>query len=262
MPHHAGIQQARLSGPAVAVKGSLRRASPALDRDHRTLSSDPHPLGFQKRLRHRLWRRLSFAAVLFLNICSTVQAEESASLVKDAEQYIAKRKSQSRQDELEKAVQGSRQDPTICVRLAQVYLELGDAAAAESEACALREQDGKEGDYLSILGDALLRQYKFAGVLDRVIGAPLLKARSGPRRGRYHLVLLCSIARIITLQACSSRFRKSPLEFGWRRDPISCSPSEGREGDSVRVARTHPHCRLVSEMGVIVNADAEAAPIA
>jgi hypothetical protein len=39
----------RLSGPAVAVKGSLRRASPALDRAHRTLSSDPHPFRFQKR---------------------------------------------------------------------------------------------------------------------------------------------------------------------------------------------------------------------
>jgi hypothetical protein len=176
------FSNARLLGPVITVKGSLRRASPALDRDHRTLSSDPHPLGFQKRLRHRLWRRLSFAAVLFLNICSTVQAEESASLVKDAEQYIAKRNLKAARIELKKAVQGSRQDPTICVRLAQVYLELGDAAAAESEACALRERDGKEGDYLSILADALLRQYKFAGVLDRVIGAPLLKARSGPRR--------------------------------------------------------------------------------
>jgi hypothetical protein len=43
------FSKARLSGPAVAVKGSLRRASPALDRAHRTLSSDPHPLRFQKR---------------------------------------------------------------------------------------------------------------------------------------------------------------------------------------------------------------------
>jgi CRP-like cAMP-binding protein len=43
------FSKARLSGPVVAVKGSLRRASPALDRDHRTLLSDPHPLKFQKR---------------------------------------------------------------------------------------------------------------------------------------------------------------------------------------------------------------------
>src|SRR5215471_8354983 len=40
---------ARLYGPAVAVKGSLRRASPALDRAHRTLLSSPNPLEFQKR---------------------------------------------------------------------------------------------------------------------------------------------------------------------------------------------------------------------
>jgi hypothetical protein len=43
------FSKARLSGPVVAVKGSVRRASPALDRDHTTLSSDPHPLRFQKR---------------------------------------------------------------------------------------------------------------------------------------------------------------------------------------------------------------------
>jgi hypothetical protein len=38
---------ARLSSPAVAVKGSLRRASPALDRAHGTPL--PNPLVFQKR---------------------------------------------------------------------------------------------------------------------------------------------------------------------------------------------------------------------
>jgi hypothetical protein len=36
MPHHAAFSLTRLSGPAVAVKGSLRRASPALDRALRT----------------------------------------------------------------------------------------------------------------------------------------------------------------------------------------------------------------------------------
>ena len=47
------FSNARLSGPAVAVKGSLRRASPALDRAHRTLLSSPNPLEFQKRLHIR-----------------------------------------------------------------------------------------------------------------------------------------------------------------------------------------------------------------
>ena len=35
------FSKARLSGPVVAVKGSLRRASPALDRAHRTRLSSP-----------------------------------------------------------------------------------------------------------------------------------------------------------------------------------------------------------------------------
>ena len=119
-------------------------------------------------LRHRLWRRLSLAAVVFVNICSTVQAEEFATLVKDAEQYIAKGNLKAAGIELKKAIQESPQDPTIRVRLAQVYLQLGDAAAAESEARAARERDGNEGDYLPILTDALLRQYKFADVLDLI----------------------------------------------------------------------------------------------
>jgi hypothetical protein len=49
MPHNAAFSLARLYGPAVAVKGSLRRASPALDRAHRTLLSSTNPLEFQKR---------------------------------------------------------------------------------------------------------------------------------------------------------------------------------------------------------------------
>ena len=36
------FSRARLSGPVIAVKGSLRRASPALDRAHRTLRSSPN----------------------------------------------------------------------------------------------------------------------------------------------------------------------------------------------------------------------------
>jgi len=43
------FRKARLSGPVIAVKGSLRRASPALDRAHRTLLSSPNqPTRFSK----------------------------------------------------------------------------------------------------------------------------------------------------------------------------------------------------------------------
>ena len=117
-------------------------------------------------LRHRLWRRLTFVAVVLVSICPAAQAEESAALVKDAEQYIAKENLNAAAIELKKALRQSPQDPVIRARLAQVYFQLGDAAAAESEARAARERDGNEGDYLPILADALLRQYKFADVLD------------------------------------------------------------------------------------------------
>ncbi len=43
------FSKARLLGPVGALKGSLRRASPALDRAHRTFLSSPNPLEFQKR---------------------------------------------------------------------------------------------------------------------------------------------------------------------------------------------------------------------
>jgi hypothetical protein len=42
------FSKARLSGPVITVKGSLRRASPALDRAHRTLSSDPTHSDFKR----------------------------------------------------------------------------------------------------------------------------------------------------------------------------------------------------------------------
>jgi len=53
------FSKARLSGPAVAVKGSLRRASPALDRAHRTLLNSPNPLEFQKRQLKTLYVHLT-----------------------------------------------------------------------------------------------------------------------------------------------------------------------------------------------------------
>jgi cellulose synthase operon protein C len=118
--------------------------------------------------RYCLWRRLTFAGVVFVSICPAAQGGESAALVKDAEQYIARGNLKAAEIELRNAIRQSPQDPVIRARLAQVYLQLGDAAAAESEARATRERDGNEGDYLPILADALLHQYKFADVLDLI----------------------------------------------------------------------------------------------
>src|SRR5262249_9489999 len=69
---------------------------------------------------------------------------------------------------LRNAVRQSPDNPLIRARLAQVYLNLGDAASAEREARAARERNGDEADYLPILADALLRQGKFTDVFDPV----------------------------------------------------------------------------------------------
>jgi len=54
MQHNAAFSLTRMYGPAVTVKGSLRRASPALDRAHRTLLSSANPLEFQKRHKYAM----------------------------------------------------------------------------------------------------------------------------------------------------------------------------------------------------------------
>jgi putative PEP-CTERM system TPR-repeat lipoprotein len=118
--------------------------------------------------RHCLWCCLTFVGVLSLSICPGASAKESSAFVAEAEQYIAGGNLQAAAIELKNAVRQSPQDPAIRARLAKVYLQLGDAAAAESEARAARERGGEEGDYLPILADALLRQYKFADVLDLI----------------------------------------------------------------------------------------------
>src|SRR6516162_10740637 len=117
---------------------------------------------------HCLWCCLTFASALSLSICSGALAKESSAFVKDAEQYIAAGNPQAAAIELKNAVRQSPQDPAIRARLAEVYLQLGDAAAAENEARAARERGGDEADYLPILADALLRQDKFAEVLNSI----------------------------------------------------------------------------------------------
>src|SRR5271166_5181912 len=112
------------------------------------------------------WRtalRSSISAALrspFAKYCSA-----SSTSVKDAEQYLAKGDLKAAEIELRNAVRQSPENPVIRARLAQVYLDLGDAFSAEREARAARERNGDEADYLPILADALLRQGKFADVL-------------------------------------------------------------------------------------------------
>src|SRR6516225_11167056 len=53
-------------------------------------------------------------------------------------------------------------------RLWQRLHHLGDAALAEREARTARDRNGNEADYLPVLVDALLRQAKFADLVDLV----------------------------------------------------------------------------------------------
>ena len=57
--------------------------------------------------------------------------------------------------ELRNAIREAPQDPVLRARLAEIYLQLGDAGLAEREARAARERNGNEADYLSVLADAL-----------------------------------------------------------------------------------------------------------
>ena len=92
----------------------------------------------------------------------------SSTSIKDAEQYVAKGDLKAAEIELRNAVRQSPDNPVIRARLAQIYLDLGDATSAEREARAAREHNGSEADYLPILSNSLLRQGKFTDVLDLI----------------------------------------------------------------------------------------------
>ncbi len=121
-----------------------------------------------KARRHYLWSSPAFAAALLAIACLGANAKESSTSIKDAEQYVAKGDLKAAEIELRNAVRQSPDNPVIRARLAQIYLDLGDATSAEREARAARERNGDELDYLPILSNALLRQGKFTDVLDLI----------------------------------------------------------------------------------------------
>src|SRR5262250_1245033 len=121
----------------------------------------------RKAQRHYVWRSVAVAAAL-LAIGVGANAKGSSNSVKESVQYLAKGDLKAAEIEMRNAIRQSPDDPVIRARLAQVYLDFGDAASAEREARAARERNGDEADYLSILSGALLRQGKFSDLLDLI----------------------------------------------------------------------------------------------
>src|SRR5438876_1201084 len=100
------------------------------------------------------WRRIAFAAAISALTCQAAYAKDTTASIKDAEQYVAKGNLKAAEIELRNAIRESPQDPVLHARLAEIYLQLGDAALAEREARAARERNGDEADYLPVLVDA------------------------------------------------------------------------------------------------------------
>jgi putative PEP-CTERM system TPR-repeat lipoprotein len=120
------------------------------------------------RERHSSWRHLVVAGALAALASSAAAAKDSTAAITEAEQSIAQGNLKAAEIQLRNAIRDTPQDPVLRARLAAVYLQLGDAAAAEREARAAGERQGNEADYLPVLADALLRQAKLVDLLDEV----------------------------------------------------------------------------------------------
>jgi tetratricopeptide (TPR) repeat protein len=114
------------------------------------------------------WHGIVFAAAISALACHAAYAKDAAASAKEAEEYVAKGNLRAAEIELRNAIREAPQDPVLHARLAAVYLQLGEVASAEREARSARERNGNEADYLPALADSLLRQEKFADLLDLV----------------------------------------------------------------------------------------------
>jgi putative PEP-CTERM system TPR-repeat lipoprotein len=114
------------------------------------------------------WRRVVVAGAVAALAWSAAYAKDSTASLKEAEQYIVQGNLKAAEIQLRNAIGDAPQDPVLRARLAEVYLQLGDAVSAEREARAARERNGNEADYLPVLADALLRQEKFANLVELV----------------------------------------------------------------------------------------------
>jgi putative PEP-CTERM system TPR-repeat lipoprotein len=108
------------------------------------------------------------AAAALTAAMPAARAADTPAAVKSADQYVAAGNPKAAIIELRNAVREAPDDAQLRVRLARLYLQVGDPVSAEREARAAREHNGAEADYLPVLADALLRQGKFAVLSDLV----------------------------------------------------------------------------------------------
>jgi cellulose synthase operon protein C len=118
--------------------------------------------------RRRRWRCLALACAIVVAVWPAANAKESSGSIQNADEYLAKGDLKAAEIELKNAIRQSPQDPLLRVRLAQVYLQLGDPASAETAARAAKERNAEDADYLPIFAEALLRQEKFQEVVDLI----------------------------------------------------------------------------------------------
>jgi cellulose synthase operon protein C len=117
---------------------------------------------------YHLWWCLACAAISLLT-CPVANAKDTPASLREAEQYVEKGNLKAAEVELRNAIRESPQDPLIRVRLAEVYLRVGEPLLAEREAKAAIARNGNEADYLPVLADALLHQNKFAEVQELIL---------------------------------------------------------------------------------------------
>ena len=110
------------------------------------------------RERRWMWRCIVVTSAVVALAWPAAYGQDSAASVKKAEGYIAQGNLKAAEIELRNAIRDAPQDPVLHARLADVYLQLGDAVAAEREARAAHASNGDEVDFVPVLANALLAQ--------------------------------------------------------------------------------------------------------
>ena len=87
--------------------------------------------------RRRPWRRFVVAGAFAALAWSAAYAKDSTAYVKEAEQYIIQGDLKAAEIQLRNAIREAPQDPVLRARLAEVYLQQGDAQSAERGSAAI-----------------------------------------------------------------------------------------------------------------------------